>query len=215
MPKLELSILDHGGGIEVNHNCCDAQGNRVYNVRSLKRPKSKVYTQEEKDTLTSYQRSGAEQVHKWKSKIPVYYLGPDTIEKELRGGRYSLLGKLIDTFKQEFKSKDSKVKNSEGVREAHVGKPRAEIYSQAISYLEKHVLPTEGFEEFISTVKDLLMRQLEINSDHFELLLSPPDADYFYDQLEFHVKENDTAPSLPILRNGTGFVSLFLSLIHI
>lgn len=211
MPKLKLVVGDSGGGLEVQHHCCDSEGKKVFNPRSLKRPKTKTYTEEEKEALNKYQKSGAEQVHKWKSQIPVYYLGPDTLEKELKGSRYTLLGKLVESFKEEFGSPESVMKDEPGVISSHIGKLKSEVYNQAIQYLESHVLPTAGFELFLNTVERVLKEQLEISSDDFKLLLSPPDPGYFYDQLEFQVRETSTSPRLPVLRNGMGFISLFVT----
>ena len=211
MPILKLTIGDSGGGLEVQHHCCDAEGKKIFNPRSMKRSKNKEYSSEEKEVLGKYQKSGAEQVHKWKSQIPVYYIGPETLEKELRGSRFTLLGKLVESFKAEFGSPESVMKDEPGVIESHIGKQKLDIYNQAIQYLEKHVLPTAGFEHFLKTVESVLKTQLEISSDDFKLLLSPPNPDYFYEQLEFQIRESKDAPRLPVLRNGMGFISLFVT----
>lgn len=117
----------------------------------------------------------------------------------------------MESFKEEFNSPDSVMEDELGVVSSHIGKSKSEVYNQAIKYLENHVLPTAGFEQFLGAVESVLKEQLDIASDDFKLLLSPPDPGYFYDQLEFQIRESNESPRLPVLRNGMGFISLFVT----
>ncbi len=210
MPSLRLRIQCEAGVIETSHYCFDPDGKQVYNVRSVKRSKSKVYSEDEKETLTTYARTGAEQVHKWRSKIPIYYIGPETLYKELTPSRFSLLGKVIDSFRAEFEDPESTMEAADGVVDSHIGRPRAEIYEQAMRYIEEHVLPASGFRAFVDEVEAIVREQLAVDEESFGVRFRPPVADAFFKNLRFHIRENEHRPLLPIDRMGSGFVSLFV-----
>lgn len=210
MPSLRLRIQADSGVIDTSHYCYDADGRQVYNVRTVKRKGTKVYTAEEKEVLTSYSRTGAEQVHKWRSKIPLFYLGPETLFNELRPSRFSLLGRVIESFRAEFEDPGSVMPPDEGVVGSHVGRPRAKVYEQAMRYIEEHVLPAKGFKAFVDEVEAIVREQLDVDSDSFGVRFKPPEADSFFKNLRFHIREDEHHPLLPVERMGSGFVSLFV-----
>jgi putative ATP-dependent endonuclease of the OLD family len=210
MPLVDLVVRDRGGGIETSHYCLDAEGKQVFNPRTLKRSKTSQLTPEEKEALAAYQKTGAEQVHKWKGQLPVFYLGPDTLQKEIRPGRFSLLGKLVETFIKEFSAEENVMREGPGVVSAHVGRPRSEVYTQAQQYLERHVLSTPAYAGFVAKVQQILQKQLNLREDECEVRLRPPEADLFFSNLHFSVREASDCPLLPMERMGTGFISLFV-----
>ena len=167
MPRLRLRLFSDDGAIETKHDCCDENGKAIYNARAIKRKNSTVYTDEEKDVLTAYRRTGAERVHKWRSRIPVFYLGPETLGSDLRVNRYSLLGKVVDTFREEFLDPSSVMEQADGVVPDHVGKPRSDVYRRAMQYIEEHVIPTKGFRAFTDELEEVLREQLAIDDESF------------------------------------------------
>jgi putative ATP-dependent endonuclease of OLD family len=84
------------------------------------------------------------------------------------------------------------------------------VYESALAYLEDHVLSTSKYRDFVADVETVLTEQLEIESEGFELRLSPPDPSHFFKNLLFTVREETGQPLLPISYMGTGFQSLFV-----
>lgn len=211
MPILKLVAKRLNGVGEISHMCCDSNGKSVFNSKALSRGKSKTkYSAEEIEVLTATQKTGAETVRKWKHKLPVTFVDCRNIERELRANRFNLLGKVLASLRTEFDSIESVVEQAEGVLERHVGEARCEVFKRALAYLETHVLATAGFKTFVTSVEGVLKKQLDIESQDFDVSFTQPSSDYFFDNLTFFVSNHKDKPRLPISNMGNGFISLFV-----
>ena len=210
MPMFQLKITHKDGVFDVNHYFCDENGKPVFNPRSVKRSKTKQYTDAEKEILNEAQRQGAEQVWKYKSKTPIYYIDTATIQNQLKINNYTLLGKVMVEVKSNFESDSNVMNKKEGVSDDHVGKPRKEIFDNAMQYLEDYVLSTDNLESLIASIEDVIKKQLEIENDDIALKFGFPTADSFFDNLTFYITDNPAKPKLPIDQMGKGFSSLFV-----
>lgn len=209
MPMLLLKITEEDGVIDVSHYCCGQDGKPVFNARSVKTGK-KVYSDEEKEILSRARKDGAENVYKWKSKIPIFFIDPINFANQFKINRNTLLGKILLEIKKEFESKKTLVTEKKGVVQSHIGRPRIDVFESALDYLEKYIINTPNLEGFIAKVEEIIKTQLEIENDDFKFNFGLPNVDSFYNNLEFYITDNPQKPKLPITRMGNGFVSLFI-----
>ncbi len=210
MPMFQLKINIEEGVCDSNHCFCDENGKQVFNPRSIKKAKSKNYSDEEKEILNNALKQGAEQVWKWKSKTPIYYIDTAFIQNQLKINGYTLLGKVISEVKANFEQDSNVMTNNEGVAKAHIGKPRKQIFDNAMQYLEDFVLSTDNLESLIKNIEEVIKKQLSISNDDISLKFGFPTADSFFDNLTFYITDNPKKPKLPIDQMGKGFSSLFV-----
>ena len=90
------------------------------------------------------------------------------------------------------------------------GKPRSEVYSHAMKYIEEHVIPTKGFRAFVDELEAVVREQLDVRDESFEVHFRPPQAEFFFKNLRFDVREDASKPLIPVDRMGAGFLSLFV-----
>jgi hypothetical protein len=210
MPLLRLRAKHEDGCGDVSHLCHDSGGKPVFSPRKIKQAKGKVPTEDEKAAYEELNNTGFQSVRKHRSKIPVHYIDCVNIQNELRANRYTLLGKTLSEIRTEFDDLSSLVEHADGVVPVHVGQPRKHVFERALAYLEKHVLPTPGFRQFVTSVGDVMRKQLEIDPEHLKVDLSQPSADYFFENLEFSITNHEHKPRLPVACMGNGFICLFI-----
>lgn len=210
MPVFQLKVGYEEGVIDSSHYFCDENGKQIFNPRSIRRSKSKEYTDEDKEILKETQKQGAENVWKWKSKIPSYYIDTAFIQNQLKINNYTLLGKVISEVKKNFESETNVMVNKKGIVNSHVGKPRKEVFDTAMQYLEDFVLSTNNLESLILSIEEVIKKQLEIENDNISLKFGFPSTDSFFDNLTFYITDNPEKPKLPIDQMGKGFISLFV-----
>lgn len=210
MPMYQLQVKNDDGEFTSSHYFCDEEGKKIFNPRSLRRSKGKNYSEDEIDILNESQKQGAEQVWKWKSKTPVYYIDSGFIQNQLKINQYTLLGKIMGQVKLDFESKSNIVPQKDGVIKSHVGKPRKDVFENAMQYLEKYVLSTDSLDELIKNIEKLVKKQLEIEGENVSLRFGFPSVDSFFDNLTFYLTDNKDKPQLPIDQMGKGFTSLFV-----
>ncbi len=210
MPVFQLKIEYDDGVLNVSHYFCDEDGKQIFNPRSIRRSKKKEYSEEEREILNETQKQGAEQVWKWRSKVPAYFIDTAFIQSQLKINRYTLLGKVMGEIKANFEADTNIMPRRNGVVKAHIGKPRKQVFDNAMQYLEDFVLSTDNFDDLISSMEEVIKKQLEIENDDISLKFGFPTADSFFDNLTFYITDNPQKPKLPIDQMGKGFSSLFV-----
>jgi predicted ATP-dependent endonuclease of OLD family len=212
MPIFQLRVSEKEGDFETKHYFCNESGKPIYNARSVPRkPKQEqVISGDDLAVLNAVQKQGAEQVWKWQSHIPVFFIDTASIQDQLKINKYTLLGKVFKQVKKDFESEHNKLEAKEGVLKQHVGRPRKEIFEKAMSYVTDHVLSTRSLDDIMSSIEEVLKKQLQVESKDFSLKFGFPSADTFFDNLTFYLTDNPSKPKLPIDHMGDGFVSLFM-----
>jgi len=212
MPIFQLRVSEEEGEFETKHYFCDESGKPIYNARSVpRRPKQEqAISGDDMAILNAAQKQGAEQVWKWETKIPVYFIDTASIKEQLRINRYTLLGKVLRQVKKDFDSEHNTLEKREGVLEQHVGRPRKEIFENAMSYLTDYVLSTRMLDKITTNIEEVIKKQLQVESQDFSLKFGFPSAETFFDNLTFYLTDNPSKPKLPIDHMGDGFVSLFV-----
>lgn len=210
MSIAQLKVKDNEGVFEISHYFCDENRKAIFNPKAIKRSKKAEYSPEEMEVLTELQKKGAENVFKWRSKIPVHFIDTSNIHYQLRINRNTLIGKVMLDVTRDFESKENIIEKKRGVVEGHVGKPRFEIFENAMRYLEEHVISTKKLEYLIEKIEEVIREQLELEEENFSIKFGLPSADTFFDNLTFYLTDNPEKPKLPINYMGNGFISLFV-----
>ena len=209
MPKIRLRATIEEGEGNVSHSFCDESGKAIFNPRTVPLGKKEL-SPEDRNVIYDYNKTGAERVSKWRSKLPVTYIDLNNLEWQLRPTGFTFLGKAVKDIRREFESRASKLEQAEGVPERHVGKPRLEVFEAGMEFLNEHVLPTPKFKELVDSIERVLKQQLDIERRDFKLGFGQPSADYFFDNLVFFVTDYASKPRLPVSHMGNGFLALFV-----
>ena len=208
MPILRLVVERDSDSLNVSHLCHDAAGKPVYSPRTVSR-KGKTLTDEERQILNEFLKTGSETVYRNRKKIPATYFHTPYIHQELRVNRNSQFGRAIIDLRNSFESGNDTIPDRPGVGKHHVGKPRLEVFKSAMDYLEKFVLPTADFEALRSNIERVMREQLEIQGEDFSIRLGLPSPGSFLDNLDFLVREYRERAELPVGAMGSGFIALF------
>ena len=211
MPVIELHVETKDGELDVKHVFANEQGKQIFNVRSVKRSRNVNFTDEQKEVLEAYQKSGVESVFKWRDKIPAYYIHHGTIMDQLRINRYTLLGKVLEKIRLRFGELDNKLPRPEiGLFSPLEGKPRYEVFRLVSDFLENVVLSTAELDSLINSVSKTLLSQLQIKDEDFNVRFGIPSAEELFKNLQFQVTDAQSKPHMPVSSMGQGFVSLFV-----
>ncbi len=208
--KFHLSVSMAEGIIDSQHYCRDITDNQIFTPTALKRGKDAKFTEEETEILNQQLKQGIQTAYKWKDKVPLYFIEPTLIYNHLKANRTSLLGKVLAEIRKEFESKDTRIKEKEGVLDRHIGQPNVDVFEKMLQYIEKQVIPTPKLEALTNQIKETIKDELEISDENFDLAFGFPSIDNFYKNLEFYIKESEDKPKLPITRYGNGFIFLFV-----
>lgn len=98
MPKIRLRATLKNGEGSVSHSFCDENGKAIFNARTVPLGKKEL-SSEDRNVISEYNKTGAERVSKWRSKLPVTYIDLNNLEWQLRPTGFTLLGKAVmDTY---------------------------------------------------------------------------------------------------------------------
>jgi predicted ATP-dependent endonuclease of OLD family len=144
-------------------------------------------------------------INKYKDQIKLIYIDPKNLNKHLIINSYSLLGKVLEDIKKDFKSPNNTVKKKDGIEV-----PRSELFSSLMKYIESSLIKTEKFEELLNSIGKSLIEQLNLHDNSLSLSFKLPESDEIYDSMEFRLTDGKDKPALPLDNLGDGFRAMLI-----
>ncbi len=145
-------------------------------------------------------------INKYKDYINLFYIDFRDLDKYLKINSYSLLGKVLEDIKSDFKLPENTVKDKAGK-----DVPREEYFKKLLVFIENQLLKTKKFEELLKSIETTVKKQLQLEDDSIAISFKLPDCDEIYDSMSFKLSDNTSnKPPIPLSRLGDGFRAMLI-----